>query len=124
MLVPTGGSMHSDSPFNRPLRVVGYVPYNLRARTLQLPKLVGYGFVAEAIPYTSPLKPYAPASAMAVYPSRMAPIGLKLWENAFRMIWNISFFDAEIKMAKKNSKIFAGQFLFSRNWRFGEARQV
>ena len=39
---------------------------------------------------------------MAVYPSRMAPIGVKLWENAFRMIWNISFFDAgKNKMAKK-----------------------
>ena len=39
---------------------------------------------------------------MAVYPSRMAPIGAKLWENAFRMIWNISFFDAE----KKNWQTF------------------
>ena len=62
--------------------------------------------MAEAIPYTSPLKPYAPASAMAVYPSRMAPIGLKLWENAFRMIWNISFFDAEKKKLPKKIKIF------------------
>ena len=29
----------------------------------------------------------------AVYPPRMAPFGLKLWENAFRMIPDISFFD-------------------------------
>ena len=32
---------------------------------------------------------------MAVYPSRMAPIGAKLWENAFQTIPDISFFDAE-----------------------------
>ena len=31
----------------------------------------------------------------AVYPSRMAPIGAKLWENAFQTIPDISFFDAE-----------------------------
>ena len=48
----------------------------------------------------------------------------KLWENAFRMIWNISFFDAEKQKWQKQLKIFAGQFLFSRNWRFGGARQV
>ena len=30
---------------------------------------------------------------MAVYPPRMAPFGLKLWENAFQMIPDISFFD-------------------------------
>ena len=30
----------------------------------------------------------------AVYPPRMAPIGLKLWENAFQVIPDISFFDA------------------------------
>ena len=32
---------------------------------------------------------------MAVYPSNMAPFGLKLWENAFQTIPNISFFDVE-----------------------------
>jgi len=31
----------------------------------------------------------------AVYPLRMAPIGLKLWENAFQVIPDISFFDAQ-----------------------------
>ena len=31
----------------------------------------------------------------SVYPPRMAPFGLKLWENAFQMIPDISFFDAE-----------------------------
>ena len=30
----------------------------------------------------------------AVYPPRMAPISLKLWENAFQVIPDISFFDA------------------------------
>ena len=32
---------------------------------------------------------------MVVYPSKMAPFGLKLWENAFQTIPDISFFDAE-----------------------------
>ena len=31
----------------------------------------------------------------AVYPPRMAPIGLKLWENAFQVIPDIWFFDAK-----------------------------
>ena len=43
----------------------------------------------------------------AVYPSRMAPFGLKLWENAFQTIPNISFFDAE---KKKLAKIFDENF--------------
>ena len=44
---------------------------------------------------------------MAVYPSNMAPFGLKLWENAFQMIPNISFFDVEKKNWRKFSiKIF------------------
>ena len=30
----------------------------------------------------------------AVYPSNMAPIGLKLWENAFQTIYNFRFVDA------------------------------
>ena len=37
---------------------------------------------------------------MAVYPPSMAPFGLKLWENAFQMIPNISFFDVEKKIGK------------------------
>ena len=41
---------------------------------------------------------------MAVYPSNMAPFGLKLWENAFQTIPNISFFDAE-KTKKKFSSV-------------------
>ena len=32
---------------------------------------------------------------MVVYPSHFAPFGLKIWENAFQTIPNISFFDAE-----------------------------
>ena len=32
---------------------------------------------------------------MAVYPLRMAPFGLKLCQNAFQTIPDISFFDAE-----------------------------
>ena len=38
---------------------------------------------------------------MAVYPSNMAPFGLKLWENAFQTIPNISFFDAEKNFVAK-----------------------
>ena len=37
---------------------------------------------------------------MAVYPSNMAPIGVKLRENAFQTIPNISFFDTEKKIGK------------------------
>ena len=128
-----------------------------------------------------------------VYPPNMAPIGAKLWENAFQAICKFSFFDAEkfcwtkilsrdrfffkklafwrsyeflsvtgrsvvksycpnclyfwgdflgegvndskcvetLDLAPKMTstiwccdQIFAGQFLFSRNWRFGGARQV
>ena len=35
-----------------------------------------------------------------VYPRNMAPIGFKLWENAFQMMPDISFFDVEKKIAK------------------------
>ena len=42
----------------------------------------------------------------AVYPSKSAPIGLKLWQNAFQAIPDISFFDAE---KNKSSKIFRKQ---------------
>ena len=44
----------------------------------------------------------------AVYPPRMAPFGLKLWENAFQMIPDISFFDAGKKKSTKTfrQKIF------------------
>ena len=34
---------------------------------------------------------------MSVYPSNMAPIGENLGQNAFQMIPNVSFFDAEKK---------------------------
>ena len=34
---------------------------------------------------------------MADYPSKLAPFGFKLWENAFQTIPDISFFDAENK---------------------------
>ena len=37
----------------------------------------------------------------SVYPSNMAPIGVKLWENAFQTICNFRFFDAQ-----KSSSIF------------------
>ena len=38
----------------------------------------------------------------------MAPFGLKLWENAFQMIPDISFFDAE---KKKSTKLFVGEIV-------------
>ena len=40
---------------------------------------------------------------MAVYLSNTAPIGAKIWENAFQTIPNISFFHAEKKMWRKFS---------------------
>ena len=46
-------------------------------------------------------------------PPRMAPFGLKLWENAFQMIPNISFFDAEKKVSTKtNLQKFSSEIFF------------
>ena len=45
----------------------------------------------------------------AVYPARMAPFGLKLWENAFQMIPDISFVDAIFCCS---TKMFVGICLF------------
>ena len=68
---------------------------------------------------------------MAVYPSNMAPFGLKLWENAFQTIPNISFFDAE--RPKFLMKIFAKKKIrrkidklpvFVELWIFGRNRQM
>ena len=50
----------------------------------------------------------------AVYPPRMAPFGLKLWENAFQMIPDISFFHAEKKSTKSFDKIFLSKIFFQR----------
>ena len=71
---------------------------------------------------------------MAVYPSNMAPFGLKLWENAFQTIPNISFFDVEKKNWRKFSikKIVKNFFLrkidklpvFAELWIFGRNRQM
>ena len=71
---------------------------------------------------------------MAVYPSNMAPFGLKLWENAFQTIPNISFFDAENFFL---AKIFDENFrqtnfrrkidklhVFAELWIFGRNRQM
>ena len=71
---------------------------------------------------------------MAVYPSNMAPFGLKLWENAFQTIPNISFFDAEKFFL---AKIFDENFrqkkirrkidklpVFAELWIFGRNRQM
>ena len=51
---------------------------------------------------------------MAVYPSNMAPFALKLWENPFQTIPNISFFDAE--------KIFSAK-IFDENFRQKKIRR-
>ena len=71
---------------------------------------------------------------MAVYPSNMAPFGLKLWENAFQTIPNISFFDAENNFwQKKLMKIFVKKKIrrkidklpvFAELWIFGRNRQM
>ena len=47
-----------------------------------------------------------------VYPPNMAPIGAKLWQNAFQTICNFSFFDAEIFCFGKNCKIFGAWIFF------------
>ena len=41
---------------------------------------------------------------MAAYPSNMAPIGVKLWQNAFRTICTFSFFDANFLGCKQKIK--------------------
>ena len=64
----------------------------------------------------------------------MAPFGLKLWENAFQTIPDISFFDAE---KKKLTKFFDENFrqkktrrkidklpVFAELWIFGRNRQM
>ena len=70
----------------------------------------------------------------AVYPPRMAPFDLKLWENAFQTIPDISFFDVE----KKNWRVFSiKSFIqkkfrrkidklpfFAELWIFGRNRQM
>ena len=64
----------------------------------------------------------------------MAPFGLKLWENAFQTIPDISFFDVEKKkMAKIFDKIFVKKNfrrkidklpVFAELWIFGRNRQM
>ena len=91
---------------------------------------------------------------MAVYPPRIAPIGLKLRQNEFVFrvcsqtlngrlppedssdwpetlgkrvsddLEHFIFRRRKKKLAFFFSKIFAGRFLFSRNWGFGGARRV
>ena len=49
----------------------------------------------------------------AVYPPRIAPIGLKLCQNAFQTIPDVSFFDAQNKISAKFSD---RNFIFSLFW--------
>ena len=56
---------------------------------------------------------------MAVYPSNIAGIGVKLWENAFQTISDISFFDALYSFGNLFFKNFDLDF-FSRILRFEE----
>ena len=72
---------------------------------------------------------------MAVYPSNMAPIGVKLRENAFQTIPDISFFHVE---KRKVAKILDDNFrptknirrkidklpVFAELWIFGRNRQM
>ena len=59
---------------------------------------------------------------MAAYPSNMAPISVKLWENMFQTIPDISFFDAQ-NFGRFEFKNF-GVDLLSRVLRFGGARNL
>ena len=71
---------------------------------------------------------------MAVYPSNMAPFGLKLWENAFQTIPNISFstpkkffwpkFLMKIFAKKKNRQKIDKLPVFAELWIFGRNRQM
>ena len=64
----------------------------------------------------------------------MAPFGLKLWENAFQTIPDVSFFDVgKQKLAKIFDKIFVKKFfrgkidklpVFAELWIFGRKRQM
>ena len=58
----------------------------------------------------------------------MAPFGLKLWGNAFQMIPDISFFDAQKKWANIFDKTFPqkiGKLPVSEElWFFGRDRQM
>ena len=74
-----------------------------------------------------PVRPFVRLS------SRMAPIGVKLWENAFQTIPNISFFDAEKILAKffdenfhqKNFRQKIDKLpVFAKLWIFGRNRQM
>ena len=53
----------------------------------------------------------------SVYPSNFAPIGLKLWENAFQTICNFRFFNSEKK--NRRQKKLSKHFFFSRTAVFG-----
>ena len=59
---------------------------------------------------------------MAVYPPRMAPIGLKLGQNVFQTIPNISFFDTKQKLfgefVRQNVHVFGILVRFSRSYEF------
>ena len=65
----------------------------------------------------------------------MAPIGAKLWENAFQTIPDISFFDAEkcflakifdenFRQKKKNRRKIDKLPVFAELWIFGRNRQM
>ena len=62
----------------------------------------------------------------AVYPSNMAPIGAKLWQNAFQTICNFLFFDAVFFLDLFFCKIFGARFFFEkvRFWRSYEFQYV
>ena len=51
----------------------------------------------------------------AVYPSNMAPIGVKLWQNAFQTICNFSFFDPQKNFWIKFFQKFSGSIFFQKN---------
>ena len=53
----------------------------------------------------------------AVYPPRMAPIGLKLGQNAFQTIPDVSFFDVKKVFVKHFSKNFVDWPMISSFWK-------
>ena len=67
---------------------------------------------------------------MAVYPPRMAPFGLQLWESAIQLIPEVSFFDTEEnKLANFFNKSVRQKRIgklpvFEELWIFGRNRQM
>ena len=90
---------------------------------MQIKKFRGPGAVLPRNIFTGSVYPSNIELRTSVYPSKFAPIGLKLWENAFQTICNFRFFNSEKK--KSTLKKIVEALFFSRTaflGRFGLAK--